>query len=331
MDRDAPDAKFARIAADLLKPPGRATGSAAFGERKRASEAIEAALQQRARRRSRRRRVIGAAAAATVLLVGGITFFAARRPPSIVVAIEGGGVLKSGRVVAAPARGEISLSVSTGSRLHLHGGGRLSLAELGQSQRFTLHAGRLWATVAPQAAGQRFVVATADTEVEVRGTSFEVAVVPPRPECEGTATEVRVFEGVVQVRRAGRLWRVGPGELWPGDCRSPPPAPSVLEPAAPYSAPTAPPTTPPAARPASTVRTVATAPPRPADSMPASTLAEQNNLFALAVAARRRGDLGEARRRLDDLLARFPSGALAESARSELARLPPPSPAGKRP
>jgi hypothetical protein len=53
-----------------------------------------------------------------------------------------------------------------------------------------------------------------------------------------------------------------------------------------------------------------------------STLAEQNQLFATAMDARRRGDMAEARRLLDELLARFPFGALADSARRESAKLP---------
>jgi hypothetical protein len=49
------------------------------------------------------------------------------------------------------------------------------------------------------------------------------------------------------------------------------------------------------------------------------------------MAARRRGDLDETRRRLDELLARFPSGSLAESARAERAKLPPTRMSGQRP
>jgi hypothetical protein len=54
-----------------------------------------------------------------------------------------------------------------------------------------------------------------------------------------------------------------------------------------------------------------------------STLSQQNDLFAAAMDARRRGELDDARRRLDELLARFPFGALAEAARGERAKLSP--------
>ena len=52
-----------------------------------------------------------------------------------------------------------------------------------------------------------------------------------------------------------------------------------------------------------------------------STLAEQNDLFAAALAARRRGDLGEAIHWLDRLIARYPKGQLIDSARAERQRL----------
>jgi hypothetical protein len=52
-----------------------------------------------------------------------------------------------------------------------------------------------------------------------------------------------------------------------------------------------------------------------------STLAEQNDLFAAALAARRRGDLAEAMRWLDQLIRLHPRGQLADQARAERGRL----------
>jgi len=52
-----------------------------------------------------------------------------------------------------------------------------------------------------------------------------------------------------------------------------------------------------------------------------SNLAEQNDLFTSAMAAERQGNLALAIARLETLLARFPDGSLAESARAEVARL----------
>ena len=62
----------------------------------------------------------------------------------------------------------------------------------------------------------------------------------------------------------------------------------------------------------------APAPVAPADP---STLAEQNDLFAAALAARRRGDVIDAIHWLDRLIARYPTGPLSDSARAERHRL----------
>ncbi|HEY0839733.1 MAG TPA: FecR family protein, partial [Vulgatibacter sp.] len=57
--------------------------------------------------------------------------------------------------------------------------------------------------------GERFVVATTDAEVEVRGTRFEVDA------REGKLRRVQVQEGMVEVRAAGRApVALRPGERW---------------------------------------------------------------------------------------------------------------------
>ena len=71
-----------------------------------------------------------------------------------------------------------------------------------------------------------------------------------------------------------------------------------------------------APRPAAPAAAVAAA--APSDP---STLAEQNDLFAAALAARRRGENAEAMRWLDRLIARYPDGPLIDSARAERRRL----------
>jgi TolA-binding protein len=50
-------------------------------------------------------------------------------------------------------------------------------------------------------------------------------------------------------------------------------------------------------------------------------LAEQNDLFSAAMAAERQGQHAAALRRLDELISRFPSGPLSESARGERQRI----------
>jgi ferric-dicitrate binding protein FerR (iron transport regulator) len=330
MDHDPVVLKYAAAAARLLEPSTSEPTAwpAELGERKQAVQAVEAALRQSARRRARRRWMAGAAAAAAAAaVVVGAVFFGATGADSVTVRVENGGLLEAGSLVEADPDREVRLSLSTGSLLHLRAGGRLALGAVGKSQRLTLRAGRLWARVSPLAPGHRFVVATADAEVEVHGTSFEVAVVPARADCDGAATEVRVFEGVVRVKRSGRQWRIAAGERWPADCRpaaQPAPQPGHTSRALPAAPPRARARTSPNAGPP---RVIATAP----EPAPSSTLAEQNDLFAAAMDARRRGDLEETRRRLDEMLARFPFGALAESARAERAKLPPRRMSGQRP
>jgi len=162
-------------------------------------------------------------------------------------------------------------------------------------------------TVAKVPLGGRFIVATGDAEVEVKGTRFEVAVVPDPSACAPFArTQVMVQEGVVVVRFAGGEVRLPAGSVWPA-CPPPLPPPAhhahnraQLQPAL-----------------APTVdRAEATAP-----APDLSTLAEQNDLFAAALSARRRGDVDEAIHWLDRLIARYPKGQLIDSARSERQRL----------
>jgi outer membrane protein assembly factor BamD (BamD/ComL family) len=50
-------------------------------------------------------------------------------------------------------------------------------------------------------------------------------------------------------------------------------------------------------------------------------LAEQNDLFSSAIASEHRGDHATAIRKLDELIQRFPSGPLLESARVERQRI----------
>ena len=81
---------------------------------------------------------------------------------------------------------------------------RVRLTALDATQRFDVESGTLEAEVAKVPLGGRFIVATGDAEVEVKGTRFEVAVVPTPSACAPFArTQVMVQEGVVVVRFAG--------------------------------------------------------------------------------------------------------------------------------
>lgn len=341
------------------------------GETEDAVAAIEHALRG-AQVRRRRRVAIGsalgvAAVAASVLLLvrrgddqvararaadvtGGVVLVRGERG----AALDEGALVGEGDRVLASASGSARLALATGTRLDVEPGADLRVAAQGEVQRFELLAGSVHAKVAKLRAGERFLVATADAEVEVRGTEFRVEIADQV--CQGTATRVVVTEGVVAVRAAGSEARVGVGERWPAGCglaasAAPParddahaspvatagpalagdeaPAPPRTTPAPAAAAPPAAGTSP--RLPAPTVAATATAPP-PTAPAPAATatapvepvasdLSAQNALFAQALAAKRRGDTSAAVGALDRLIARHPGGPLAESAHVERMRI----------
>jgi hypothetical protein len=204
-----------------------------------------------------------------------------------------------------PGIGHLLLALDTGTQLRVGASSRVRLTSLGAAQRFDVESGTLEAEVAKVPPGGRFVVATSDAEVEVKGTRFEVAVAPAPSTCAPfVRTTVRVQEGVVAVRFGDGEVRVAAGSVWPA-CPPPPAVYSSRNHARPPRSPVPP-------------AEIATPPARAAEH---STLAEQNDLLAAALSARRRGDLGEAIRWLDRLIARYPNGQLIDSARSERRRL----------
>jgi hypothetical protein len=171
-----------------------------------------------------------------------------------------------------------------------------------------LETGALHAEVAKLGPSERFVVRTADAEVEVRGTSFDVWRVSADPSCgEGTTTRVKVREGIVAVRARGQSETlVHADEVWPRDCAlSVAPAPTT-----------------PVSVTASAIA-VATASVRHSiePSPPSSDLAAQNDLFERATARKRAGDAAGAVAGFDQLLALYPSSHLAQSARAERMKL----------
>jgi hypothetical protein len=205
--------------------------------------------------------------------------------------------LGAGSRVFAPLDGRVMLSLSSGTSVLVHEGGDVSIVGTGAVQVFRVDAGSVEFQVAKLSPGERFLVDTSDAEVEVRGTRFRVSIAPDAC-ANGTLTRVGVTEGVVAVRRAGSELRIRPGEQWPADCDQAA-IPVVPASALPRAAPAAP----------------ATSVPRE------SVLGEQNALFAAAVAARRRGDISGAIAALDQLLSRYPSSPLDESARAERVRV----------
>lgn len=326
--------RYARLAARVLAPARRLDAEApAPGAREAAIAALAGALAQRSARVVRRRVILGLGAAALVVLAAGLVLWG--RAGRVTIRLDGGPLLATGAEVRADSERSVSLSLSTGTRLRLSDGGRVRLAEIGKRQSFVLEAGRLSAKVSPLARDHRFLIATPDAEIEVRGTAFDVVVTPGHAPCGKGVTRVIVSEGRVTVRRGNDLWQVAGGQSWPEACPAADvagrpanlPAAMAGNVSVPHTDATAR-SGPPLAR----TRSVAV---RPRSTVPAtpSNLREQNDLFAAAMNARRRGDVGEARRTLDELLTRFPFGPLADSARGELAALrrPPPGAADPRP
>jgi hypothetical protein len=295
---------------------------------------IQHALHARNRRRAMRwvGAAAAAAAAAVALFVGWHNFGpqlfggggVASAPPSsglTIAALEGSGAsvevagsekpvavtdrIEPGALLRAPRDGHVVLLLDTGTRLRAAAAARTRVVELGAMQRFELETGSLEASVAKLQPGHRFVVDTPDAEVEVKGTRFELVVDGEASRCEPTVrTRLTVQEGVVAVRHAGSEVRVAAGSIWPSCASAPEPA-HVAAPGAARAHRTAP----------------AAAAKHALPGADPSTLPEQNDLFAAALAAHRRGNESEAIRWLDRLITRYPGGQLAESARVEKQRL----------
>ena len=332
------DPRHARLAARALAR--RAADDANAGtlpDRTAAVGAIERALRARGRRRVVPWVATGVAAAAAVLFVAGwrgqppgeaaaknghLRGAVPPAPRLAVANVAGAGAsieaprgvrgaapgdrIAAGTTVRVAGAGQLLLALDTGTRLRVGPSSATRVTELGATQRFDLDSGTLEAEVAKLPIGGRFLIATADAEVEVRGTRFEVAVVPEPSSCAPfVRTQVVVHEGVVAVRFEGGEVRLPAGSVWP-TCPAAAAAPLPAR----------------RSRPAhlhvTAAPAAAVAAPRRSDP---STLAAQNDLFAAALAARRRGERAEAMRWLDSLIARYPDGPLIESARAERRRL----------
>ena len=201
----------------------------------------------------------------------------------------------------------IALTGIDGTTLEVDPRSELQLVRADVERWFRLARGAVSAHVTKLKAGERFVVATPDAEVEVRGTRFQVTVVPPDEACgQGVVTRVAVSEGVVVVRSLGHEVRVEAGHHWPLGCaeRTLPLVQPAPERASVKRAPAH----------ASSVRRES------AESMPPSTLATENDLFSAALKAGSAGDRREAVELLDVLLARFPQSPLKQSAESARAK-----------
>jgi ferric-dicitrate binding protein FerR (iron transport regulator) len=201
-----------------------------------------------------------------------------------------GRTVPAGSRLVTPANSRATLAFSTGTTVTLGESTDLMVNAEGPMQLLRLGTGFIDLHVAKLTSAQRFVVATSDSEVEVRGTQFRVSLAQPDPACGGgVTTRVAVTEGVVVVRHDGSESRVAAGETWP--CSMSATAPVIgddLE---------------------GTGGSARVA--------PGSVLAEANALYGQAMAAKNRGDIRGSVAALDRLLARYPSVQLAEYASVE--------------
>ncbi len=333
--------RWAHAATELLAEERFEARPPSEEERARAIAAIEHAIRVEARARRRR-----AAAGALALAAGvALSIFGAIRlgkhpvaaavpapvhPPASVVAtahamggpvivehagarrvVEDAAEVAVGDRVGASPEGRAAVSLSTGTHLVLEPRGELAVVAQSAAQIYALQTGAVRADVAKVPPGGRFVIRRVDAEVEVRGTSFRVALSPSDPTCGGgTRTRVAVSEGVVVVRSLGNEDRVAAGESWPRGCAAAP-APAVVASASSTDGPPR----------AFASPNPSPSPPASQPPVPASELAAQNDLFATATAAKRRGDPAAAIASYERFLARYPASTLAESATVERMRL----------
>lgn len=301
---------------------------------------VAAAIRARMRRARRLRWMASATAAAVVL-----AFFAVRRhtPPETSSAIarspaaaeprpagprggSEGGVVEAvagdvyvihgdqGRSVVAGSSigtgdrlvvqrgGHVALVLPTGTRVAVEEGGDFTIVAEGATQIFRLAAGSLRADVHKLVSGERFLIRTRDGEVEVRGTSFRLEDVAPDPSCGmGTTTRLAVYEGVVAVRVGPAETDVSAGQAWPPDC--------VDRALTKEKSPTA------TSRPSGAPRAGSTTTSSSDSARP--QVAEQNDMYARALAAREDGDADRAIAAFERLVAKYPACPLAENAIAE--------------
>jgi ferric-dicitrate binding protein FerR (iron transport regulator) len=243
-------------------------------------------------------------------------------------ALRAGVQLAAGDEIDTPSAGGAVLDLSTGTRLQLEAQSALMIRSQGALQSFTLASGALSTHVAKLAPDERFVIDTADAQIEVRGTAFRLQSLPQAAPCSLERTRLDVSEGVVEVRSRGQLYRVVAGQSWPPECAQTAGAPVPSSEPAPRAAET------PNQAPLLATAVTAQAPKAPetakrqtprsltaqnrAPSSQAvlndSTLAAQSDLFARALAAQKRGSASEALTLYSELMNRYPATPLAENA-----------------
>jgi ferric-dicitrate binding protein FerR (iron transport regulator) len=131
------------------------------------------------------------------------------------------------RPALPPAVDSREAAARPGTTIRASRGARFDRSSQGGLERVDLIEGALDLQVDPLEPGQRFIVATDDAEVEVRGTVFHVEA------HEGALASVSVTEGKVAVRHRDQTTLLLPGEAWPPSSAPPsalPPAPGPASP-----------------------------------------------------------------------------------------------------
>jgi hypothetical protein len=300
------------------------------------------------------------AAAAAILVVGGAVW-SLRRPPVVAavplsheekisvvsvggpvfvarggtrVRLESHAALASGESVSA-VDGDAVFALRSGTKLEVERGTDVAIVGDGDTELVRLDRGAVTARVTKLHDAHRFIVRTADADVEVRGTVFRVSRMSEL-EC-GERTRVRVEVGRVEVRAPGGGATLDPGDDWASPCVPtarplPTPTDSPTSRSVETGAGRAPPLA--APRPSAPVPLAAPLatierPPIPAgasDSQVAaassattatSELAAQNALFAEAMSAKSRGEPGKAVAALDAFLQKYPRSPLREAAEAQ--------------
>jgi ferric-dicitrate binding protein FerR (iron transport regulator) len=339
--------RYAALAARLLRERPAAKESRL--SRDVGISVVAHAVAMRRKRRSARLWGLGLGLVAAAALAFSFEF--AWRPATTAARCHGAGCasehdgnhrgLDAGQSIVAPASAPTSVVLASGTQIALDAKSVLECRDATATQRYALLRGGAHLHVAKLHQNERFLVDTPHAEVEVRGTVFDVTVEPATPECT-ERTLVSVREGRVEVHATdGAHVALLAGQHWSSPCM--PAAPAAESPeATPTSTAAKPPSVTskvqsgvvrgePSRRPAvlaadpivvPVLRAPLDLPATNDEAKPrASSLSEQNDLYAAAESARLDGRSAEALALFSRLLADFPRGQLAESATVSRARL----------
>jgi hypothetical protein len=269
----AAERELARIAAHVREP---LEGDVSPIEHQRGRLALLRAAVRPEPRRARWTVAVAPAAAALALAA----LLAARRPAPVPLALH----------LPPPSPPAAALAAArVGATIRGSPGARFDRTTRLGVDRVDLVEGTLDLEVDPLGPGQRFLVATEDAEVEVRGTVFRVEA------HAGQLFAVSVTQGKVAVRRRGETSLLLAGDSWP-TARGAPPDPSTSPPAVAIG------------RRARGPRTAAPATPA------APPRSEASKAFAEGMALIERGDDVAAAEKLDAFRAAHPGDPRAEDA-----------------